>query len=124
MCIQTAIRTEFLGGISLPSFSGTSEGWFSFCKLGEATALTTVDCLFLDILVPAKAIDNPSLKLPVISWFYGGDYKFGGKDQFEPLLPLYDGTGLIQASDGNVIFVTSNYRVRQNAPRPMYSSSL
>lgn len=74
--------------------------------------LTTVDCLFLDIYVPAKAINNPSMKLPVISWFYGGGYIFGGKDQFEPLLPFYDGTGLIQASDGNVIVVTSNYRVR------------
>lgn len=94
ICIQSAIKTEFIGSISVPSISATSE-----------------DCLFLDIYVPAKAITNPSLKLPVISWFYGGGYIFGGKDQFEPLLPFYDGTGLIQASDGNVIIVTSNYRV-------------
>ena len=69
------------------------------------------DCLFLDLHVPAKAINNPSLKLPVISWFYGGAYIFGAKDQFGPALPFYDGVGLIQQSGGNVIFVSSNYRV-------------
>ena len=51
------------------------------------------------------------MKLPVISWFYGGAYIFGGKDQFDPILPFYHGTGLIQESEGNVIFVSSNYRV-------------
>ncbi|KAL8763143.1 MAG: hypothetical protein Q9184_000988 [Pyrenodesmia sp. 2 TL-2023] len=85
---------QSLGGIPVPSFKEASE-----------------DCLFLDIYVPAKAIDNPSLRLPVISWFYGGAYIFGGKDQFEPVLPFYDGTGLVQQSEGNVIFVASNYRV-------------
>lgn len=69
------------------------------------------DCLFLDIYVPKKAIDDPSLKLPVISWFYGGAYIFGAKDQAEPVLPFYDGTGLLQASGSNTIFVASNYRV-------------
>ena len=66
------------------------------------------DCLFLDLYVPGKAISNPSLKLPVISWFYGGAYIFGSKDQFEPVLPFYAGRGLVQQSDGNVIFVSSN----------------
>lgn len=85
---------QFLGGVPVPSFTAASE-----------------DCLFLDVYVPAKAVRNPALKLPVISWYYGGAYIFGGKDSFEPVLPFYDGTGPIQASDGNVIFVTSNYRV-------------
>lgn len=85
---------QFLGGIPLPSFKNTSE-----------------DCLFLDLYVPAKAIDNPALKLPVISWFFGGAYIFGAKDQFEPVVPFYDGSGLLQQSQGNVIFVASNYRV-------------
>lgn len=70
-----------------------------------------IDCLFLDVYVPAAAVKDPSLKLPVISWFYGGAYIFGGKDSFGGLLPLYTGTGLIQESGGNVIFVASNYRV-------------
>lgn len=74
-----------------------------------------LDCLFLDIYVPTKAVNNPSLKLPVISWFYGGAYIFGGKDSFDPVLPFYDGTGLIEQSQGNVIFVASNYRVRISA---------
>ncbi|KAL2050067.1 hypothetical protein ABVK25_009677 [Lepraria finkii] len=85
---------QFLAGIPIPSFTNMSE-----------------DCLFLDIYVPAAAVENPSLKLPVISWFYGGAYIFGGKDQFGDVLPLYDGTGLIQESGGNVIFVASNYRL-------------
>lgn len=84
---------QFLAGIPVPSFKEASE-----------------DCLFLDIYVPAKAINNPSLKLPVISWFYGGAFIFGGKDQIEPL-PFYDGTGLLQQAGGNVIFVASNYRL-------------
>lgn len=71
----------------------------------------SLDCLFLDIYVPAAAVENPSLKLPVISWFYGGAFIFGGKDSFGDVLPLYDGTGLLQESGGNVIFVASNYRV-------------
>ena len=70
-----------------------------------------VDCLFLDIYVPAAAVRNPSRRLPVISWFHGGSYTFGGKDQFGDLLPLYNGTGLLQESGGKVIFVASNYRV-------------
>lgn len=76
------------------------------------------DCLFLDIYVPKKAIDNPSLKLPVISWFYGGAYIFGAKDQAEPILPFYDGTGLLQQSGSNAIFVASNYRVRLSLLSP------
>ena len=35
----------------------------------------------------------------------------GSKDQLKPLLPLYDGSGLITQSGGNVIFVASNYRL-------------
>lgn len=32
------------------------------------------DCLFLDLTVPSKAIKDPSLKLPVVAWYYGGAY--------------------------------------------------
>lgn len=73
--------------------------------------LTVVDCLFLDLYVPTKAIENPSIKLPVISWFYGGGFLSGGKDLYTPLAPIYDGRGAIEASGGNVIFIASNYRV-------------
>ncbi|KAL8788912.1 MAG: hypothetical protein Q9213_001435 [Squamulea squamosa] len=85
---------QFFAGIPVPSLQPASE-----------------DCLFLDIYVPKKALEDPSLKLPVISWFYGGAYTFGAKDQAEPILPFYDGTGLLQQSGSNVIFVASNYRL-------------
>ena len=70
-----------------------------------------IDCLFLDLRIPAAAIKDPSLKLPVISWFYGGAYIFGVKDLFSDAIPFYGGTGLVQQSGGNVIYVSSNYRV-------------
>jgi len=85
---------QFLGGIPLPIFSGGNE-----------------DCLFLDVYVPGKAIINPSLGLPVVVWIYGGAYVFGSKDSFEPLLPFYDGSGLIYESGGDIIFVAMNYRL-------------
>ena len=79
-----------------------------------------IDCLFLDLYVPAAAVNNPSLKLPVVSWFFGGAYVFGGKDAYGDIVPFYDGTGLLQESAGNIIFVTSNYRV--DSPFPNKSS--
>ena len=70
------------------------------------------DCLFLDIFVPGAAVRSPSsTKLPVIHWFFGGGYIFGSKDQLEPELPFYDGTGMISQSGNNIIFVASNYRL-------------
>ncbi|KAL8917021.1 MAG: hypothetical protein Q9208_008196 [Pyrenodesmia sp. 3 TL-2023] len=85
---------QYLAGIPIPSFEAADE-----------------DCLFLDLHVPAAAIKDPSLKLPVISWFYGGAYIFGAKDQFSAAIPFYDGMGLLQQSGGNAIFVSSNYRL-------------
>lgn len=43
---------------------------------------TGEDCLFLDLTVPSKAIKDPSLKLPVVAWFYGGAY---GKSSLDPV---------------------------------------
>ncbi|KAI1388022.1 Alpha/Beta hydrolase protein [Hypoxylon trugodes] len=85
---------QFLGGIPIPIFSGGSE-----------------DCLFLDMYVPGKAIKNPSQKLPVVVFVYGGGYVFGSKDSLQPELPFYDGTGLVTQSGNNMIFVAMNYRV-------------
>ncbi|KAL9098489.1 MAG: hypothetical protein Q9163_005858, partial [Psora crenata] len=101
---------QFLAGIPIPSFEAASE-----------------DCLFLDLRVPGKAIRDPSLKLPVVSWFYGGAYLFGAKDQFGSIIPFYDGIGLVQQSGGNVIFISSNYRVWFSSkippPPPTYSAT-
>ena len=82
-----------------------------YLAVRQAELIESVDCLFLDVYVPAAAVKDPSLKLPVVSWFFGGAYIFGGKDSYGHLVPFYDGTGLIQQSAGNVIFVASNYRV-------------
>ena len=85
---------QFLGGVPVPSSLTASE-----------------DCLFLDVYVPASALGNSTSKIPVINWFYGGAYIFGAKDASQPPLPYYDGTGLIQASHSNIIFIASNYRL-------------
>ena len=85
---------QFLGGVPVPSSLTASE-----------------DCLFLDVYVPASALNNSNSKIPVINWFYGGAYIFGAKDASQSPLPYYDGTGLIQASHNSVIFVASNYRL-------------
>ncbi|KAI4864128.1 alpha/beta-hydrolase [Hypoxylon rubiginosum] len=79
---------QFLGGIPLPIFSGGSEDY-----------------------VPGKALKNPSQKLPVVVFVYGGAYVFGSKDSLQPELPFYDGTGLVAQSGNNMIFVAMNYRV-------------
>jgi hypothetical protein len=65
------------------------------------------DCLFLDVYVPGKVIRKQTTgPLPVMHWIYGGAYIFGTKDG------LYDGYGLMQASNNEMIFVANNYRVR------------
>lgn len=69
------------------------------------------DCLFLDVYVPGQAVRNPSLKLPVVVWMYGGAYIFGSKDSLQPELPFYDGSGMIGQSNNGIIFVAMNYRL-------------
>ncbi|PYI03941.1 alpha/beta-hydrolase [Aspergillus sclerotiicarbonarius CBS 121057] len=73
----------------------------------------TEDCLFLDILVPARIMLRASdpirgPRVPVIVWFHGGAYTTGDKSQFT------GASGLIQRSmafgDG-VVFVSINYRL-------------
>jgi carboxylesterase type B len=63
------------------------------------------------VYVPGKALKNPSLKLPVAVWIYGGAYVFGSKDTLQPELPFYDGSGLMGAANNGLIFVTMNYRL-------------
>lgn len=86
--------THSLGGIPIPTFQGGSE-----------------DCLFLDVYVPGKALKNPSLKLPVLVYLFGGAYIFGSKDSLQPDLPFYDGTGMMGEAGNGFIFVAPNYRV-------------
>ena len=116
---------QFSVGIPVPSFTNSNEGMFMFSSPRKKSRVDeSIDCLFLDVYVPAAAVKNPSLKLPVVSWFFGGAYIFGGKDSYGDLVPFYDGTGLIQQSAGNVIFVASNYRVGSPFPLQLRSSRL
>ena len=69
------------------------------------------DCLFLDIYVPESAFQSDK-KLPVVVWIYGGAFVMGSKNDFDlTKIPLYDGKGLINNANGNLIFVTGNYRL-------------
>lgn len=73
------------------------------------------DCLFLDVYAPAWAFEDTEEELPVIVWIYGGAYIFGGKNTELQLggkpFSAYDGKGIMEASNMNVIWVVGNYRV-------------
>lgn len=60
------------------------------------------DCLSMDIYAPAES-ENSS-NLPVFFWIQGGGFNSNSN-------PNYNGTGLIKASDMNIVVVTFNYRV-------------
>jgi carboxylesterase type B len=92
------------GGGALGSFIS---GLTSLIDIGTAASgakETAEDCLFLDVLVPSKALKG-QVKLPIVNWIYGGAYLLGSKEG------QYDGTPVVKASGGNVIYVAGNYRV-------------
>ncbi|EED16023.1 triacylglycerol lipase, putative [Talaromyces stipitatus ATCC 10500] len=60
------------------------------------------DCLYVDVYAPTHAKNNTAL--PVFVWIQGGGYNSLSNAN-------YDATGLIQASDLNIVVVTFNYRV-------------
>ena len=60
------------------------------------------DCLFLNIYVPQKALEN-ELKLPVMIWIHGGSLTVGsGK---------FDSYGPHSFMDEDLVIVTINYRL-------------
>ncbi len=74
------------------------------------------DCLFLDIYVPwDKLRDDSTPKLPVVVYLFGGAYIFGGKDtevsSGGEKWSLYDGQGIFEATEDQVIWVVANYRL-------------
>ncbi|KAF2669275.1 alpha/beta-hydrolase [Microthyrium microscopicum] len=62
------------------------------------------DCLFVDVFVPGKALKSGA-KLPVVNWIYGGAYVLGEKSG------MYGGTPIVKAANGNLIYVSGNYRL-------------
>ncbi len=64
---------------------------------------TSEDCLFIDIYAPTDARTSQK-KLPVYFFIQGGGFASLSNANF-------NGTGLIEASDFNIVVVTFNYRV-------------
>jgi carboxylesterase type B len=60
--------------LSSLSAGNQSEGkTFNMFNVSERlNLLTVIDCLFLDVYVPSKALRPGAPKLPVIVWVYGG----------------------------------------------------
>lgn len=76
---------------------------FPAWRLNNQTLLPigTEDCLLLDVVVPT----NPtSSKLPVMVQIHGGGYAQGNSE-------YYPGWSLVNASNGNMIYVTMQYRL-------------
>jgi carboxylesterase type B len=69
-----------------------------------------LDCLFLDIYVPRKALKAHKPSTPVTVWIHGGGYVTGSKDQ-GITIGYFDGTSLINRADNNLIVVSINYRL-------------
>ena len=61
------------------------------------------DCLFLNVYVPKKAIDDNDIKLPVMVFIHGGSL-ITGSGNFRDYGPLH-------FMDKDVILVTINYRL-------------
>jgi len=69
---------------------------------GAPTNTSSEDCLFLDIYAPSNATDLS--KLPVYFFIQGGGFNTDSN-------PNLNGSGLVIASDLNIVVVNFNYRV-------------
>ena len=67
---------------------------------GKTTPISE-DCLTINVSAP---LSPPAGLRPVVVWIYGGAFLFGGSRG-----PLYRGDRLVK--NGNVIFVSFNYRI-------------
>ncbi len=72
----------------------------------NGTTFGVEDCLFLDVYVPEEV--RPGDKVPVLHWFAGSAYAFGGKEYFINPIGLFD--RINAAGVGKFIFVANNYR--------------
>ena len=74
----------------------------SVCFVGFGSESTNEDCLYLNVFTPAAHKPNSGNNLPVMVWIHGGGFACGASNDYNP-------TALVK--DGNVIFVSLNYRV-------------
>ncbi len=72
----------------------------------NGTTFGVEDCLFLDVYVPEEV--KPGDYVPVLQWFTGSGYAFGGKEYFISPMGLFD--RIKAAGLGKFIFVANNYR--------------
>lgn len=111
-CPQAAPKGLNVVGSGSDSPLGTAIDDFLTDLLTPLADYGSEDCLFLDVYVPGSAVRSSSTsKLPVVHWIYGGGFILGDKNQLQPALPFYDGSGLVSQSGNNIIFVGSNYRL-------------
>ncbi|OAA51225.1 Carboxylesterase, type B [Beauveria brongniartii RCEF 3172] len=69
----------------------------------NGTTFGVEDCLFLDVYVPEGVA--PDDRVPVLQWFAGSAYSFGGKEQFINPMGLFDrikAAGMDQEMDANI----------------------
>jgi para-nitrobenzyl esterase len=83
VCIQNDARPTYINIANMDGSPALSE-----------------DCLYLNVWTPA---DSPDDELPVMVFFYGGNFTDGGGAP-----PLYDGTAL---AERGAVVVTMNYRL-------------
>ncbi|KAJ6786238.1 hypothetical protein PWT90_04910 [Aphanocladium album] len=73
----------------------------------NGTTFGVEDCLFLDVYVPEDM--KPGDNVPVLQWFTGTAFAFGGKEFFVNPIGLFD--RIRAAGLGKFIFVANNYRL-------------
>lgn len=94
---QTAVQDATRNG-PLCLAANEQEGF----QYGSARQYMAEDCLNLGIFAPANA--TTSSKLPIMFFITGGGFTSNSNGNF-------NGTGLVEASGGNMIVVRTNYRV-------------
>lgn len=84
-----------------PSCVQGTPKWSQNATINYTRPVGAEDCLLLDVLVPAKPTSS---KLAAILQIHGGGYAAGNSE-------AYPGYALVNASLGNVIYITIQYRL-------------
>lgn len=72
------------------------------CFPGFGSESSTEDCLYLNVYKPESHVLNGGQTIPVMVWMHGGGFSCGASNDYNPIALV---------NDGNVIFVSLNYRV-------------